>query len=101
METNEFTNTLNFWAQLTLGLLLVGSLLIVGTTKQINFSARCDICKKTVTALLLLRREELPEAVDKKRVIRAMHTAPDGDHIWSLTDKEKADLRNALADGLV
>ncbi|PYV50995.1 MAG: hypothetical protein DMG98_26850 [Acidobacteria bacterium] len=66
---------------------------------NISFQARCAICNETVTAMLLLKREEVDAAVRQNADVTVMHLAPDGDHVWALTDQEKTRLRNRIADG--
>jgi hypothetical protein len=53
-------------------------------------------CKKIVTALPMLDNSELKPALDSNADIRVMHIARGGDHIWSLTDQEKENLRNTM-----
>ena len=66
---------------------------------NISFQARCTICNQTVTAMLLLKREEVDAVVRQNAEVTVMHLAPDGDHVWALTDQEKTRLRNQIANG--
>ena len=50
-----------------------------------------------VTALPLLDNSELKPALDSNADVRVMHIAPVGDHVWSLNDQEKENLRNTIA----
>ena len=58
-----------------------------------SFQAYCGKCKTTVTALPLLNDDDLKQALDSGGDVRVMHTASDGDHIWSLTKQDKENLR--------
>jgi hypothetical protein len=49
-----------------------------------------------VTALPMLDNSELKSALDKNAEVKVMHIAPGGDHVWSLTDREKENLRKTI-----
>jgi hypothetical protein len=63
----------------------------------ISLRAYCPSCKKMVTALPMLDNSELKPALDKNADIKVMHIAPGGDHVWSLKDREKENLRKSIA----
>jgi hypothetical protein len=63
----------------------------------ISLRAYCPGCKKTVTALPMLDNSELKWAVNSNADVRVMHITPAGDHIWSLNNQEKDNLRNIIA----
>jgi hypothetical protein len=63
----------------------------------ISLRAYCPYCKKTVTALPVLDNSELKPALDNNADVRVMHIATVGDHVWSLNDQEKENLRNTIA----
>ena len=50
-----------------------------------------------VTALPMLDDSELKPALDKNVDVKVMHIAPGGDHVWSLKDREKENLRKTVA----
>jgi len=50
-----------------------------------------------VTALPLLENSELKPALDSNSDIQVMHITAVGDHIWSLNNQEKENLRNTIA----
>jgi hypothetical protein len=50
-----------------------------------------------VTALPMLDNSELKPALDSNADVRVMHIAPGGDHVWSLNDQEKENLRKTIA----
>jgi hypothetical protein len=62
----------------------------------ISLRAYCPGCKKTVTALPMLGNSELKPALDRNADVRVMHITPRGDHIWSLSNQEKENLRNII-----
>jgi hypothetical protein len=63
----------------------------------ISLRAYCPSCKKMVTALPLLDNSELKPALDSNADVRVMHIAPGGDHVWSLNNQEKENLRHTIA----
>jgi len=63
----------------------------------ISLRAYCPGCKKIVTALPLLENSELKPALDSNADIEVMHITAVGDHIWSLNNQEKENLRNTIA----
>jgi hypothetical protein len=63
----------------------------------ISIRAYCPGCKKMVTALPMLNNSELKPALDRNADVRVMHIAPAGDHVWSLSNQEKENLRNTIA----
>ena len=63
----------------------------------ISLRAYCPYCKKTVTVLPVLDNSELKQALDNNAEVGVMHIAPGGDHIWSLNNQEKENLRNTIA----
>jgi hypothetical protein len=66
-----------------------------------NVLAHCDACNKKVTALVMVPPDELIETLQKPGSVRVMHFGDDGDHIWTLSETEKDNLRNAVAKGAV
>jgi hypothetical protein len=46
-----------------------------------------------------MKREEVNSAIAQGNEIRALHFAPDGDHIWTLSSQETTNLSNRIADG--
>ena len=68
-----------------------------GGDVAISVRAYCPGCKKMVTALPLLDNGDLKLALDSNADVRVMHIAPGGDHVWSLNDQEKGNLRNTIA----
>ncbi len=61
-----------------------------------TFLAYCPQCKKTVSAVALLKNDELVRALDNDAEVAVMHTA-DVDHKWKLGTREKKNLRKAIA----
>jgi hypothetical protein len=68
-----------------------------GKGMAISLQAYCPGCERTVTALPMLDNSELKWALDRNADIRVMHITPTGDHIWSLSNQEKQNLRNTIA----
>ena len=68
-----------------------------GGDVAISVRAYCPGCKKMVTALPLLDNSDLKPALDSNADVKVMHIAPGGDHVWSLNDQEKGNLRNTIA----
>ncbi len=67
----------------------------------ISFFADCPICNRKVSGVTpILGRAELTEVLARNGDVRVVHMA-DADHKWSLGDKEKANLRKQMAEGLV
>jgi len=62
----------------------------------ISLRAYCPGCKKIVTALPLLENSELKPALDSNADIEVMHITAVGDHIWSLNNQEKENLRKII-----
>lgn len=50
-----------------------------------------------VTALPMSDNSELKLALDSNADVRVMHITPAGDHVWSLNNQEKQNLRNTIA----
>ena len=67
----------------------------------ISFLVDCPICNQNVSATTLLGRADLIEALAADSDVRAIHMAQVGDHQWSLTKKQKANLHKHLAEGLI
>jgi len=67
-----------------------------GETMAISLRAYCPGCKKIVTALPLLENSELKPALDSNADIEVMHITAVGDHIWSLNNQEKENLRKII-----
>lgn len=67
----------------------------------ISFLVDCPICNKNVSATTCLGRADLIEALAAGADVRAIHMADEGDHQWSLTKEQKANLRKHTAEGLV
>ena len=67
-----------------------------------NFRAFCPICKKTMQILLITERKELHTVLAENGDVKVMHppSGEEGDHVWSLSDQDKSNLRNQLAKGL-
>jgi hypothetical protein len=64
--------------------------------------AFCNTCQKTVAAHTLLSGRELRSALaNKNEEIKIMHTASEGDHIWTLREQDKKKLSNAIAKGFI
>jgi hypothetical protein len=57
----------------------------------------CDACQRLVDALVMVPPPDLIDALERPGSIRAMHTADDGDHVWTLSDLEKENLRKFVA----
>jgi hypothetical protein len=68
---------------------------------KVTFQAHCNICNKTVSVLFRLNRDDLISVLKNGGDVRVMHVVPEGDHIWSLSTKDKQNLSNAVAKGLV
>ncbi len=68
---------------------------------RVQFEVHCNICNKTVTAFPVSNRADLILALEKGRDLRVMHTATEGDHIWSLDAQAMQNLRGAIEKGLV
>lgn len=66
-----------------------------------SFRAKCGICGQIVTAVPMLDREQLKEALAQNTQVQMMHTATQGDHVWNLGDQDKANLRNQFANGIL
>ena len=69
---------------------------IMGPT---NVLTHCNACDKTVSALVMVPPAELIGALVQSGSIRVMHTAADGDHVWTLNDLEKDNLRKLATNG--
>jgi hypothetical protein len=67
----------------------------------ISFLDRCPICNKNVSASPTLGREELIAALAANTDVRVTHIVAVGDHVWSLNDQQKSNLRKLLAEGLI
>jgi hypothetical protein len=70
---------------------------------SISFFTDCPICNRKVTAMPLLGRADLVSALEGDADVRLVHF-PDqgqGDHQWSLTKEQKANLSKQIANGLV
>jgi hypothetical protein len=64
--------------------------------------AYCSDCKKTVTVLPILSGNGLKRALEENSDVRVMHTVPGhGDHVWSLSQPERDNLRKAIAKDLL
>jgi len=68
-----------------------------------NFRAFCPICKKAMQVSLITKRNELHTVLAEHGDVKVMHppSGEEGDHIWSLNDQDKTNLRNQLAKGLI
>lgn len=66
-----------------------------------NFLADCPICTRKVSASAILGRADLEEALARDADVRVIHMAELGDHQWSLTQEQKANLRKQMAEGLI
>jgi hypothetical protein len=62
-----------------------------------NFQAYCFVCEKKVSALTILEKAGLWQALDNGADIEVMHTS--GDHRWKLNRDERARLRQIRAEG--
>lgn len=53
--------------------------------------------------LLLTKRQELRTVFAENGDVKVMHppSGEEGDHIWSLNDQDKSNLRNQLAKGRI
>jgi hypothetical protein len=67
---------------------------------EVTFLARCPHCGERVAATVLKRREEILPALARGEKVEALHVA-DRDHIWELTNDDKANLEKALREGLL
>jgi hypothetical protein len=65
----------------------------------ISFIDHCPICGRNVSASPILSRVELTTALAGNADIRVVHLAEAGDHVWSLNDQQKANLRKRMAEG--
>jgi hypothetical protein len=63
-------------------------------TSRLN--AHCNICRKKVTAILLLKDDELSLALSTNGDVKVMHATPVGDHVWNLSAYDKANLRQTF-----
>jgi len=64
------------------------------------FLAYCASCKEKVTVLPILNSTDLKLVLEKNAEVRVMHTTSKGDHVWSLDNQDKENLRNTIAKGL-
>ena len=70
---------------------------------SMNVRMYCPTCKKQARVGLLnaTSRERLKEEIESGVPIQAMHTDSEGDHIWTLSAKEAADLGKKIEQGVV
>jgi hypothetical protein len=68
---------------------------------MISFLADCPICNEKVSATTVLGRADLAKTLTEDADVRVIHMAAIGDHQWSLTKEQKANLRKRMAEGLV
>jgi hypothetical protein len=63
----------------------------------------CPTCKKQarVGVLNATSREKLTPEIESGAPIQVMHTDAEGDHIWTLSAKEAAELGKRMKQGLV
>jgi hypothetical protein len=66
-----------------------------------SLQAHCSQCQKTVTAFFLSNPDGTVPSLDKGKDVRVMHPAAGGSHSWSLSEDDKANLRWAIAQGVV
>ena len=71
---------------------------IMGELRPTNVLTHCNACQKRVTALVMVPPTDLIDALERPGSIRAMHTADEGDHIWTLSKIEKEHLRKFVAN---
>lgn len=64
-----------------------------------NFQAYCFACEKKVSALTILDKAGLWQALDSGADIEVMHTSDKGDHRWKLNREEREHLRKIRAEG--
>jgi hypothetical protein len=70
---------------------------------SMNVLMYCPTCKKQARVGLLnaTSREKLKVEIESGAPIHVMHTDTEGDHIWTLSAKEAADLGKRIEQGLV
>lgn len=68
-----------------------------------NVLMYCPTCKKQVRVGLLnaASREKLKAVIESGAPIQVMHTDAEGEHIWTLSADEAADLAKRMKQGLV
>jgi hypothetical protein len=64
-----------------------------------SFQAYCFACEKKVSAITILDKEGLWQALDHDADIEVMHISEKGDHRWKLNQYEKERLREIKAEG--
>lgn len=71
--------------------------------RTMNVLMYCPTCKKQVRVGLLNAptREKLKSEIESGAPVHVMHTDADGDHIWTLSAEETADLGKRMKQGLV
>jgi hypothetical protein len=75
----------------------------MGKLREITATFFCPMCGNKVSALVMVPPDEQKQIIpDKNADIKVMHMAPEGgDHIWSLADDEKSNLRKLFAQDLL
>jgi hypothetical protein len=63
--------------------------------------AYCFKCEKTVSAHAIQSEKEFWSAIESDGDVEVIHVADDGDHRWKLNRREKENLRNTRAKGLM
>jgi hypothetical protein len=61
-----------------------------------SFQAHCNICRRKVAPLLLLKDDELRLALSTNGEVKVMHPTGGGDHVWNLSAYDKANLRQTI-----
>jgi hypothetical protein len=63
---------------------------------KIPFQAHCNICRKKVTPVFLVKDEELKLALSTYGEVKVMHPTNGGEHVWSLSAFDKTALRQTF-----
>ena len=72
------------------------------TPSSISFLADCPKCGSKVQTTTKLARTDLMDVLDRDGEVWVVHFTPSGgDHEWTLTTQQKANLRKQIANGLV
>ena len=66
-----------------------------------TFEAHRPYCNKTVSASTTLDDSKVKRALETHSNVRVMHPTPNGEHVWGLDKIAKANLRKAIAKGLL
>jgi len=71
--------------------------------RPMNVLMYCPTCKKQARVALLnaATREKLRAEIESGTAIQVIHSDTEGDHIWTLSTEEAADLARKMKQGLV